>query len=108
MGLFRVNVACSLVAGRSILAAMTGPTGVIPKSGSRFSEKIMPNRSGTTLTGARSNSMSAQRVPLQQRNFPARLPLRLVGAIALLALPLAGRGTGALWDKVPRKGGALL
>jgi outer membrane protein assembly factor BamD len=47
--------------------------------------------------------MSAQRMTLQRRNFPARLPLRLVGALALLAIPLAGCGTGELWDKFLKK-----
>ena len=43
--------------------------------------------------------MSAQRMTLQRRKFPARL----AAAIALLALPLGGCGTGALWDKFTQK-----
>src|ERR1041385_4020122 len=42
--------------------------------------------------------MSAQRTPLRERSS-ARSRLRLAGTIALLAIPLAGCGTGSLWDK---------
>ena len=45
--------------------------------------------------------MSAQRMTLQGRKSPAGL--RLAGAIVLLALPLAGCGTGELWDKFTKK-----
>ena len=47
--------------------------------------------------------MSVQRMALPERKSPARLSLRLAGAIALLALPLGGCGTGALWDKFTAK-----
>ncbi len=47
--------------------------------------------------------MSAQRMTLQRRKFPVRSPLRLAATIALLALPLGGCGTGALWDKFMAK-----
>ena len=45
--------------------------------------------------------MSAQRMTLQGRKSP--VGLRLAGAIVLLALPLAGCGTGELWDKFTQK-----
>src|SRR6201982_1743538 len=45
--------------------------------------------------------MSAQRMTLRARKSPAGL--RLAGIIALLALPLGGCGTGALWDKFMAK-----
>src|SRR5215468_1819649 len=45
--------------------------------------------------------MTAQRMTLRGRRSPARL--RLAGAIVLLALPLAGCGTGELWDKFTKK-----
>jgi hypothetical protein len=47
--------------------------------------------------------MSAQRMALPERKSPARSPLWLAGASALLALPLGGCGTGALWDKFTAK-----
>ena len=45
--------------------------------------------------------MSAQRMTLRARKSPAGL--RLAGALALLALPLGGCGTGELWDKFTKK-----
>ena len=45
--------------------------------------------------------MSAQRMTLPARKSPAGL--RLACALALLALPLGGCGTGELWDKFSRK-----
>ena len=44
--------------------------------------------------------MSAHRVTRQHRNLSgAARRLRLAGALILLAIPLSGCGTGALWDK---------
>jgi outer membrane protein assembly factor BamD len=50
--------------------------------------------------------MSAQRITLALRKSSARLglnrlarPLRLAAGLAVLAIPLSGCGTGALWDK---------
>src|SRR5215470_10458580 len=45
--------------------------------------------------------MTAQRMTLHGRKSPAGL--RLAGAIVPLALPLAGCGTGELWDKFTKK-----
>jgi outer membrane protein assembly factor BamD len=50
--------------------------------------------------------MSAQRMMLALRNLPRRSPierlarpLRLAASLIVLAIPLSGCGTGALWDK---------
>ena len=54
--------------------------------------------------------MSARRITLQLRELSARLelhrlgrPLRLAAGLAVLAIPLSGCGTGALWDKFMAK-----
>jgi outer membrane protein assembly factor BamD len=50
--------------------------------------------------------MSAQRIPLSFDHLwlaRCRRPLRLAAGLAVLALPLAGCGTGALWDKFSTK-----
>src|ERR1700747_2005228 len=48
--------------------------------------------------------MSAHRVMLEYRKLSgAARQLRLVGALILLAIPLSGCGTGALWDKFMAK-----
>src|SRR5438128_8492082 len=52
--------------------------------------------------------MSAQRMTLEWRTSEARRArygraLRLAGVLALLAVPLSGCGTGALWDKFMAK-----
>jgi outer membrane protein assembly factor BamD len=61
---------------------------------------------GTASQASGLNPMSAQRVTLELRKLSARPDikrfgrrLRLLAGLAVLAIPLSGCGTGALWDK---------
>src|SRR5262249_50799787 len=48
--------------------------------------------------------MSAHRIMREHRKlFAVTRQLRLAGALILLAIPLSGCGTGALWDKFMAK-----
>lgn len=52
--------------------------------------------------------MSAQRMTLQLREYPARLArfgrsMRLAAGLVLLAIPLSGCGSASLWDKFTQK-----
>jgi outer membrane protein assembly factor BamD len=76
--------------GKAIIASMT----------------TLRARGGHRITASGLNFMSAQRMTREPRKIsagagsgPVSRQLRLAAALAALAIPLSGCGTGALWDK---------